>query len=439
MNDFLKQTESQLAQNKNKISVMNELYDHVMTNTEFYEEIGYEKLTGYEKSNEAMGDGVIIGQRLNAVNKDFGMKQRILFAFCIFVNLFLPPFVARPVGDNTFTAPFLFAVVIYIVNSVFTIFAIKQKSQITSILLFAISFTTFLLYEKKLTYPICNLIMLENVQMRKVLYDAVSLILVIIICLSLALPNIYNIYYCNMVKKLKNTRKQYYFTKKIIASLVVFSIITAVSAYPLFLINQSYSKKQQAIRDELVTFVYDVSTRFDQPQITELEQYLKDCEYEFLDKLFVNSDNFSSRVCYVDNWIITISVVSDGKLYSLGFQPVAYNSAQPYLFDNDYDKMLEVREQIGDDESDDKNGGCIGMSRDELHSIMSDINYCYFKYYFYGSQYDSNVNDDTEKSGYSYYYKWIMSDSLYAVFGHDSYAFFYDENGECISYDLTLD
>lgn len=48
MDDFLKQTESQLAQNKNKISVMNELYDHVMTNTEFYEEIGYEKLTGYE-------------------------------------------------------------------------------------------------------------------------------------------------------------------------------------------------------------------------------------------------------------------------------------------------------------------------------------------------------------------------------------------------------
>lgn len=242
-----------------------------------------------------------------------------------------------------------------------------------------------------------------------------------------------------MVKKLKNTRKQYYFTKKIIASLVVFSIITAVSAYPLFLINQSYSKKQQAIRDELVTFVYDVSTRFDQPQITELEQYVKDCEYEFLDKLFVNSDNFSSRVCYVDNWIITISVVSDGKLYSLGFQPVAYNSAQPYLFNNDYDKMLEVREQIGDDESDDKNGGCIGMSRDELHSIMSDINYCYFKYYFYTSQYNINVNDNTEKSGYSYYYKWIMSDSLYAVFGHDSYEFFYDENGKCISYDLILD
>lgn len=70
---------------------------------------------------------------------------------------------------------------------------------------------------------------------------------------------------------------------------------------------------------------------------------------------------------------------------------------------------------------------------------MSDFNYCYFKYYFYGSQYDSNVNDDTEKSGYSYYYKQIMSDSLYAVFGQDSYAFFYDENGKCISYDLTLD
>lgn len=151
--------------------------------------------------------------------------------------------------------------------------------------------------------------------------------------------------------------------------------------------------------------MYDVSTRFDQPQITELEQYVKDCEYEFLDKLFVNSDNFSSRVCYVDNWIITISVVSDGKLYSLGFQPVAYNSAQPYLFCNDYDKELEVRDRIGDDEFDDKNGGCVGMSREEWHLIMSDFNYCYFKYYFYGSQYDSNVNDDTEKSGYSYYYK----------------------------------
>lgn len=438
MDDFLKQTESQLAQNKNKVSVMNELYDHVMTNTQFYEEIGYEKLAGYEKANEAMGDGIIIGQRLNEVNKDFDKKQRILLALCIFVNLIIPPFVARPVGDNTFTAPFLFAVVLYIVNSIFTIFSIKQKSKITSILLFAISVTTFFLYEKKLTYPICNLIMLENLQYRKVLYDAVSLFITIIICLSLALPNIYNIYYCNMVKKLKNTRKQYYFTKKIVVLLVVFSIITAVSAYPLFILNQNYSKKQQAIRDELVTFVYDVSTRFDEPQITDLEQYVKDCGYEFLDKVFVNSDNFSSRVCYVDNWIITISVVSNGKLYSLGFQPVAYNSAQPYLFYNDYDKECEVLEQIGDDEFDDKNGGCVGMSRDDLHLIMSDFNYCYFKYYFYGSQNYSNVNNN-KNSGCSYYYKWIMSSSLYGIFGQDSYEFFYDENGKCVSYDLTLD
>ena len=109
------------------------------------------------------------------------------------------------------------------------------------------------------------------------------------------------------------------------------------------------------------------------------------------------------------------------------------NSAQPYLFYGNAEKESQILGQIGNDESNDKNGACIGMTADEIHSKLQEISFCQFS--FNNCVYEHFP----ENTKFDYYYYWLTSDSLFFIFGKHYYNFYYDENGECISYDLTLD
>lgn len=436
MDNFLEQARNQLTSCENPEEILAELNDHIEENKKYYEDIGYFGDSCIEKVNEAMGDGEIIGQRLNAQNRKRNIKIQILIAVLIMViNYALSVYFALPSYENTFVRPFFTGIVILIIDYAFTIFAIKLKSKLMSFVLALMCFLTLHLSATKLSYPMTNIILAKNNGFGIFyVYNLISLAGTAIILLSVFLPNIYNIYYCNRIKNLKNTRKQYYFTKKICTALFVFSIITAISAYPLFALNQSLVKRQQETRDEFVDFIYDVSTRFDDSQFDEIMDYVLNSGYDFIETEYENEDNnYRTYSCYKGNWELSASFCYDDKYYSLGMSNLINNSAQPYLFFNDYDKELEVRERIGDDESDDKNGACIGMTADEIHSKLQEISFCQFS--FNNCVYEHFP----EKTKFDYYYYWLTSDYLFFIFGQHYYNFYYDENGKCISYDLTLD
>ena len=435
MDNFLEQARNQLTSCENPEEILAELNDHIEENKKYYEDIGYFGDDCIEKANEAMGDGEIIGQRLNEQNRKRNIKIQILIAVLIMViNYALSVYFALPSYENTFVCPFFTGIVILIIDYVFTIFAIKLKSKLMSFVLALMCFLTLHLSATKLSYPMTNIILAKNNGFGIFyVYNLISLAGTAIILLSVFLPNIYNIYYCNRIKNLKNTRKQYYFTKKICTALFVFSIITAISAYPLFALNQSLVKRQQETRDEFVEFVYDVSTRFDGAQISEIENFLRNCDYEFFETGNQDDENSCWLIYYKGNWSITASLNYDDETYSLYMQNLIYNSSQPYLFFGDYEQENRIMEQIGSDEFDSENGPCIGMTRDELHSKMQKTNFCQF--------YCSNCIDEYAPENTSFYsrYDWYLDNHLYSIFGHDSYEFFYDENDKCINYDLTLD
>lgn len=435
MDNFLEQARKQLTSCENPEEILAELNDHIEENKKYYEDIGYFGDDCIEKANEAMGDGEIIGQRLNAQNtrKITGL-QILLVVLIVILNFLLSTIFALPFYGNSFVKPFFTGVAILIIDYVFTILAIKLKSKLISFVLILMCFLTLHLSATKLAYPLINILLVNNNSFEIFnKYDLISYVSTALILLSVILPNIYNIYYCHRVVKLKNTRKQYYFTKKICKALFVFSIITAISAYPLFALNQSLVKRQQETRDEFVEFVYDVNTRFDGAQISEIENFLRNCDYKFFETGNQDDENSCWLIYYKGNWSITASLNYDDETYSLYMQNLIYNSSQPYLFFGDYEQENRILEQIGSDEFDSENGPCIGMTRDELHSKMQETNFCQF--------YCSNCIDDYAPENTSFYsrYDWYLDNHLYSIFGHDSYAFFYDENDKCISYDLTLD
>lgn len=436
MDNFLEQARNQLTSCENPEEILAELNDHIEENKKYYEDIGYFGDACTEKVNEAMGEGEIIGQRLNAQNtrKITGL-QILLVVLIVILNFLLSTIFALPFYGNSFVKPFFTGVAILIIDYVFTILAIKLKSKLISFVLILTCFLTLHFSATKLAYPLINILLVNNNRFdifNK--YDLISYLSTGVILLSVILPNIYNIYYCYRVEKLKNTRKQYYFTKKIIKSLIAFSIITAISTYPLFVLNQSLSKRQQEIRCELVDFIYDVSTRFDDSQFDEIVDYVLNSGYDFIETEYENEDNnYRKYSCYKGNWELSASFYYDDKYYSLGMSNLINNSSQPYLFYGNAEKESQILGQIGNDESNDKNGACIGMTADEIHSKLQEISFCQFS--FNNCVYEHFP----ENTKFDYYYYWLTSDSLFFIFGHHYYNFYYDENGKCISYDLTLD
>lgn len=435
MDNFLEQARNQLTSCENPEEILAELNDHIEENKKYYEDIGYFGDACSEKVNEAMGDGEIIGQRLNAQNTRKITGLQILLVVLIFIlNFLLSTIFALPFYGNSLVKPFFTGVAILIIDYVFTILAIKLKSKLISFVLILMCFLTLHFSATKLAYPLINILLVNNNSFEIFnKYDLISYASTAVILFSVIIPNIYNIYYCYRVEKLKNARKQYYFTNKIIKSLVAFSIITAISAYPLFVLNQSLSKRQQEIRCELVDFIYDVSTRFDYSQFDEIEDYVLNSGYDFIENEYKEDENYRRITCYKGNWELYAKFYYDDKSYSIGMYNWMYNSAQPYLFNTDIYKETQILEQLGNDESNDKNGACIGMTADEIHSKLQEISFCQFS--FNNCVYEHFP----ENQKFDYHYSWLTSDSLFFVFGRHDYYFYYDENGKCISYDLTLD
>lgn len=426
MDDFLINIESQLSKYNDNAPVMNELYDHMKMNERFYEEIGYDEAGVYEKSNEAMGDGVIIGQRLNELHKLNDKNERILFAFVIACNFVLSAIVGIPSDNNSFLRPFIVAVGLYILNQLFTVFSIKLKSDKTSIMLIACSLTIGWIYLIKLSYPVCNLLFLTNISDKYAIYEALGKVIGVLISLSIALPNVYNVFYCSRVKNLKNTRKQYYFTKKIIVLNIVLAVIVAIYSVPAYLVNQKINEIQIEKRQEYVDFIGYALENYGMEDIEKIVAYVENSDYDFKPNNNYEPYQISYEMLYQKgNW--NLSYYTSDDWYSIKLCPVLSNCSMTYLY-VPYSEEERLFNKYGVPESYITDGVAIGLDTSKLFYEMSKFNYSTINYDF-----------KSENSKTCLSFEWYLTSSLYGVFGYDYYNFDFDDNGKCVGYHAVLD
>ena len=420
MKDFLKSAEEQLKYNGDKITVLTELGDHLETKKEFFEDIGYDEASSAEKANEAMGNGEVIGQRLNYIHSP---KNQLRIKITVIVTnlLFL---LAYPTDKSSYFFPFLCAVLILICNFANTALAVKLKSRIFSIVLIIASCTAMWFSMPKLTYPICNLIMNQSAsRVEEGTYIYLRTVLTLLIIAMIILPNAFNVYHCRQIKYLKNTKKQNKISSKIFIFCLIMPVLIALPAYPSYMLNDRLCEDQIEIRDELIAFAYDIDSKFEEYDYHERAKYLENSEYDF--HLFINSAAYYTYDYYKGNWWLRIGFSETSDKYILHLENRMMNSSHKYLF-TQYEKEEALLEDFGDDEFNGFNGGVIGKSTEEIKNRMKEVNL-----------YSLTINKNSNRAIYTY--NWAMDLVLCGLFGFDSYTFFIDNNGICYEYDLTLD
>lgn len=421
MKNFLKSAEEQLKNSKYKNSVLTELSDHLETKKEYFEFIGYDEASSAEKANEAMGDGEVIGQRLNYIHRKQNKSLINIIEIIVTNLLFL---VAYPTDKSSYFYPFLFSVLILICNFANTAIAVKLKSNISSKVLIIASCTTMCFSTPKLTYPICNLIINQSTsESADDIYSFVRIILMLIINAMIFLPNAFNIYHCSQIKYLKNTKKQNKTASLIFILCLIMPVLIGIPAYPSYMLNNRICEEQVKIRDELIDFAYDIDSKFDGNEHEKMGEYLENSEYDF--NLYTSYNNYTYSYCK-GNWCIKITFNKGTDNYTIYFENRMMNSSQKYLF-TQYETESALLEEFGEDEYNGLHGGVIGKSTEEIKSRMKDVNI-----------YSLKINKRSNQTKY-YNYNWAMNPVLYGLFGYDSYTFIINNDDICYKYDLTLD
>ena len=430
MKDFLASAAEQLKYSKDKNSVLAELDDHFETKKEFFELIGYGEASSAEKANEAMGDGEIIGQRLNYIHRPKNGSLISIIVIIIVTNLLF--LVAVPTDKSTYFLPFLYAVFILICNSVNTAIAVKLKNNICSILLIIFSCTVMRLSTPRLIYPICNLIISQSTgELAIDVSNFMRIALTLLINAMVILPNIFNVYHCRQIKLLKNTKKQNKTASAIRVFCLVMPCLLVIPAYPLYKLNDRLCEEQIEIRNELMAFAYDIDRKFESNEYEEIMEYLENSEYDF--DLYTSYDiNLFSSVdvrpyytygCCKGNWRVEITFFEDTDNYVLYFGNRKMNCSHKYLF-TVYEIESALLKEFGEDQYNGLNGGVIGKSTEEIKSRMNDV-----------SLRSLTINKHGDQA--EYVYNWEMTPLI--GFGSDYYTFYIDSDGICYKYDLTLD
>ena len=460
MKDFLKSAEEQLKFNKDKHLVLTELGDHVETKKEFFESIGYDENASAEKANEAMGNGEIIGQRLNQIHRN---KMEITLSTISIIALNIAAiFAATPIDKSTFFLPFLLALIVLIDNLFGTVLAIKRKAPGLSATLIAVSCTLMWVSMANLAYPLCNLI-IARVHFTENFYTDYYffrfLITAVLIAVIVA-PNAYNIYHCKQMRQLKNTKKQNIIAGNLRNACVIAAVFCIVAAFPYYAMNDLLCEEQAELRDELIDFVFDTANKFEWNEKDELAEYLENCEYDFQHSVthysyneFYDDVTYESFECYKGNWRIIFYFVSGNERYNGGYDneyhveltSIIKNSSEKYLCTTE-EKENALIEILGDTRSlDDEElvnlpNSAIGASAEDIKRKMSGFNITSFYIDKYG---DGRFADSeyTEYTDYAYY--WIKGDELYLYNTYDSfysneYRFVFDDENACEWYSLSI-
>lgn len=387
MNDFLRSAEEQLKFNKDKSSVMAELEDHVETKQSFFKSIGYGEATSAEKANEAMGNGEIVGQRLNQIHSRMRKTAVYLIASSVIANIALNA--AILLADNSdYSIPFAAALFILLCNLAFTYAAMKFKSLWLSAALLTFSCAAVWLSSPYLAYPLCNLIISDYGDDLSKIYSLSGI--VISVCLSALtfLPNAFNIYHCGQMKRLKNTKKQNRIAATLRNACFIIGVLIFVLSFPYYAMNNSLCEEQARIRDEFMDFAFEAVNEYDFKDKDELEEFLENSKYDFdfigipWDHDPVNEPLKYTYVCRKGNWKMVFVFQNEDykpiyssiqKGVSIKISSILFNVSQRYLIPTDENGSLP------------------------FYSALSSFNTVP---YFYSSLYSSTFHDATFPIGH---------------------------------------
>ena len=441
MKDFLKSAEEQLKFNKDKHLVLAELGDHVETKTEFFESIGYDKLASAEKANEAMGNGEIVGQRLNQIHFSKRMSVLLPIFGVIFVNIFLN--LAPPPNGSTFFLPFVSTLFILIYNLFGTALAIKRKLKGLSITLIAVACTLMWITMAELTYPLCNLI-ISRIHFTENFYTAYyffRFLITAVLIAVIAVPNAYNIYHCGQMRQLRNTKKQNTIAGNLRNFCVIAAVFCIVAAFPYYAMNDRLCEEQAEVRDELIDFVFEIQSEFNYDDTEELSNYLENCEYDFKrwTRYMEDIEEISDTAFIYEkgNWelIIWFDNNSIDEGYSADLRGIIKNCSEKYLCtteekENALIEILGDTRGLDDEELATLPNSAIGASAEDIKNKMSGFNITSF-----------SIDKYAVYTVFDYY--WIKADELYLYNTYDSfydngYQFKFDEKNACDWYRLSI-
>ena len=432
MNDFLRSAEEQLKLNKDKASVMAELKDHVETKRSFFRSIGYDESTSANNANRAMGNGEIIGQRLNQLHRSSRLLSAILLMLLVAVNSLIKNN-AFAEDEDFFLHTFLWALLTLVVALCVTAVAAKRKDKETSLFLIFFSFAPFLARNFILAQPLCNLIFLNvNNDANNTVYynyNFFSIAITIFLSIPIVVPNIFNIYHCKKIKELSNTRKHNEISRFMRNTCIIVAIISIVLSVPFYAMNNIICQKQAELRNSLFNFALDISDKFDYGEWDRLAEYLKNCEYDFEFNEYNIIQDASTEVSYriekytyrKGDWFVTFTFdekeTADGYRVEVNHQ--IDNLSIEYLYLTD-ESQRELREKLGDQIEEEDNE--TGISAQEIRIIMSDFNF-------------TGISIEKQMDGTVYTYEWLMP--FYANrkdFSRYHYQFNCGSNGICYQY-----
>lgn len=432
MNDFLRSAEEQLKLNKDKARVMAELEDHVKTKQSFFKSIGYGEAVSAEKANRAMGDGEIVGQRLNQIHRSSRLLSAILFMLLVAVNALIKNN-AFAEDEDFFLHTFLWALLTLVVDLCVTAIAAKRKDKETSLFLIFFSFAPLLARNFILAEPLCNLIFLNvNNDANNTVYynyNFFSITITIFLSIPIVVPNIFNIYHCKQIKKLSNTRKHNEISRFMRNACIIVAIISIVLSVPFYAMNNIICQKQAELRSTLFDFALDITDKFDYGEWDRLAEYLKNCEYDFEFNEYNIIQDESNEVSYriekyiyrKGDWFVTF--IYDEKETAGGYRVEVNhqidNLSIEYLYLTN-ESQRELREKLGDQIEEDDD--VTGISAQEIRIIMSDFNF-------------TGISIEKQMDGTVYTYEWLMP--FYANrkdFSRYHYQFNCESNGICYQY-----
>lgn len=132
---YIEKVTSYLHNKQNKQEIAIELQDHIDLNTQYYEDIGYDSESAFEKAELAMGDADIVGEELHSLESSSSTGKRIIITVCV-ISILLTA-VIYPVSQDSGVTFFMFLLIalnyMLILKGLF--FSYKYKNAIANIVL----------------------------------------------------------------------------------------------------------------------------------------------------------------------------------------------------------------------------------------------------------------------------------------------------------------
>lgn len=86
--NFIESVTSYLHNKQHKQEIAFELQDHIDLNTQYFEDIGYDSASAFEKAELAMGDADVVGEEFLYLEKSNTAIKIILMLICVFTVSF---------------------------------------------------------------------------------------------------------------------------------------------------------------------------------------------------------------------------------------------------------------------------------------------------------------------------------------------------------------